>query len=150
MNYTQFGIHKFSQHRALVKKANTVYNDELIKFSTLHYKDLYKKVLASLVPDGGSTDAHRQEAIKIITILVDNEMCVYDESDDNWLAVAGFDDTIVDTEDFESWKHEVDKICRGHLGDKFDDLPELPYRDWHDDGLVPAEVFEIVIEDLGF
>lgn len=39
---------------------------------------------------------------------------------------------------FEEWMAVIDGLLSKKLGVESSDLPDLPYRDWHDDGLSPS------------
>jgi len=38
---------------------------------------------------------------------------------------------------FEDWMKKVDKIIESRVGLSSDDLPDVCYRDWYDDGISP-------------
>lgn len=40
---------------------------------------------------------------------------------------------------FEKWKQLVDQEVQARFGVSADDLPDAPYRDWHDESLSPKE-----------
>lgn len=57
------------------------------------------------------------------------------------------------TMDFEQWKKEVNKIVGNRLGVGCDDMPDVTYYDWFEDGMSPSdaadEAIDIWQEDMG-
>lgn len=47
---------------------------------------------------------------------------------------------------FECWSKQVDVAVIHRLGVSVHDLPDIPFRDWFDEGFTPAEVAEMVGE----
>ena len=51
---------------------------------------------------------------------------------------------------FAQWKIEVNAHVMARAGLFADDLPDMPYYDWFEDGCSPQEAAEMVLEDSGF
>lgn len=47
---------------------------------------------------------------------------------------------------FNGWLKAVDRLVIPWIGLGIDDLPDLPYRDWYDDGIDPGRVLLRVIK----
>ena len=51
---------------------------------------------------------------------------------------------------FAQWKVEVNAHVMARAGLFADDLPDVPYYDWFEDGISPHEAAEMVLEESGF
>ena len=51
---------------------------------------------------------------------------------------------------FAQWKVEVNAHVMARAGLFADDLPDVPYYDWFEDGISPQEAAEMVLEESGF
>ena len=51
---------------------------------------------------------------------------------------------------FDLWTMLVDRKVSSRLGLGIDDLEDLPYSDWFEDGLTPSEAASLVFEEQGF
>lgn len=47
---------------------------------------------------------------------------------------------------YKNWMIEVDKLLVKHYASTSNQLPDLPYRDWFDDGIRPDEIPDIILE----
>lgn len=50
---------------------------------------------------------------------------------------------------FEAWYARVSNICENRFGMIPEDFQDMPYADWHEDGLTPPEAVEYIAEELG-
>lgn len=48
---------------------------------------------------------------------------------------------------FDAWYKECDGIVSRRFGVGVEDLPDAPWRDYHEDGLTPSEAIECAKED---
>lgn len=39
---------------------------------------------------------------------------------------------------FEEWRRQADAVCWQRVGCGLDDLPDMPLRDWYDEGVRPG------------
>lgn len=46
---------------------------------------------------------------------------------------------------FRIWEQEVDRLLVDECGFGIDDLPDMAYRDWYNDGMEPAEAVKEVL-----
>ena len=57
------------------------------------------------------------------------------------------------TMDFKQWKREVNKVVVNRIGMGCNDMPDVSYRDWYDDGMSPEEAADEAVdiwqEDIG-
>jgi len=51
---------------------------------------------------------------------------------------------------FAQWKVQVNAHVLARAGLFADDLPDVPYSDWFEDGISPEEAAEMVLEESGF
>lgn len=51
---------------------------------------------------------------------------------------------------FAQWKAKVNACVIAKAGVFADDLPDMPYYDWFEDGCSPQEAAEMVLEESGF
>ncbi len=51
---------------------------------------------------------------------------------------------------FAQWKAEVNAHVMTRAGLCADDLPDMPYYDWFEDGISPQEAAQMVLEESGF
>ncbi len=51
---------------------------------------------------------------------------------------------------FAQWKVQVNAHVMARAGLFADDLPDMPYYDWFEDGCSPQEAAEMVLEESGF
>lgn len=51
---------------------------------------------------------------------------------------------------FARWKAEVNVCVMAQGGVFTDDLPDMPYYDWFEDGCSPQEAAEMALEESGF
>ncbi len=51
---------------------------------------------------------------------------------------------------FVQWKARVNVCVIARAGVCTDDLPDVPYYDWFEDGISPQEATEMVLEESGF
>jgi len=54
------------------------------------------------------------------------------------------------TQNFGTWIREVDTLCIGKFGLGVNDLPDMAYRDWYDDGITVEEAMELVEDELSY
>jgi hypothetical protein len=47
---------------------------------------------------------------------------------------------------FNSWMKSINTILFNKTGFEISDLPDEPFRDFYDDGLVPSEVVNIMVD----
>lgn len=47
---------------------------------------------------------------------------------------------------FDRWMSEVDRMFLRKHGVSVYDLPDMPFRDWHDDGILPEDVLDLARE----
>ena len=50
---------------------------------------------------------------------------------------------------FGSWMAALDQHVIVAVGLSVHDLPDMTFRDWYEDGLTPAEAFDIVKDEAG-
>lgn len=50
---------------------------------------------------------------------------------------------------FETWYARVSNICENRFDVSPEDLPDMLYADWFDDGYTPMEAVELIAEELG-
>ena len=51
---------------------------------------------------------------------------------------------------FVQWKARVNACVIARAGVCTDDLPDVPYYDWFEDGISPQEAAEMALEESGF
>jgi hypothetical protein len=49
---------------------------------------------------------------------------------------------------FMLWMREVDRVLQYVYGVSADDLPDMAYRDYYEDGMTPAEASEAIQEEM--
>ena len=51
-------------------------------------------------------------------------------------------------EAFSVWMSKVNRLVEAKFFLGCDDLPDMPYDDWFEDGMSPKEALELMIEEL--
>jgi hypothetical protein len=49
---------------------------------------------------------------------------------------------------FREWLDELNDLVESELVLGIDDLPDMPYRDWFEEGLSADEVFDLMLDEL--
>jgi hypothetical protein len=49
---------------------------------------------------------------------------------------------------FREWLDELNALVESELVLGIDDLPDMPYRDWFEEGLSADEVFDMMLDEL--
>ena len=57
---------------------------------------------------------------------------------------------VVNDTKFNTWKREVDQLCVAHFGLSTDDLPDAPWRDYHEDEQSPGEAISCALDDAWY
>jgi len=59
--------------------------------------------------------------------------------------MKSLDNKIADM-DYKNWMRCVDALCRTKIGLSIHDLPDMPFRDWFDDGYTPKDAVREALE----
>ena len=54
------------------------------------------------------------------------------------IALAAVERVLAQKLSFDDWKREADKVCQAKTGMSLDDLPDVPFMDWYEEGVTPA------------
>ncbi len=57
-------------------------------------------------------------------------------------------DTTKENTSFEDWMMELDRLCVRKLGLATDDLPDMDYAGWHEDGASAEDMLEEIEDSL--